>query len=141
MMSKKAPTLVIGLLLLAACSSFNEKPRMNYYHGRNISEKYFMISRASAGEIEFQIRVGFSQERLYHIILDGDTPVAEGWFLTLQVGGQSYSVTLKPNAGLAFEPGKTYRLCVGEDTPESVQRNSHDYLCLVDYPFVFPGKS
>lgn len=141
MKSTKAPFFLIGLLLMAACSTYKAKPEMNYYHGRNVPDGYITIVRASAGEIEFQIRVEFNDKKLYHLVLDGNNPVAEGWFSTLRAGGQAYSVTLKPNKGLTFEPGKTYRLCIGAQNPQAVQMVSSNYPCLADYTFVFPEKS
>jgi len=141
MKSAKAPIILIGLLVLAACSTYKSKPQLNYYHGRNVPEGYITVVRASAGEIEFQIRVEFTEKRLYHLVLDGNTPVAEGWFSTLRAGGQAYNVVLKPGEGLAFETGKTYRLCIGTQNPQAVQMVSNNYPCLADYTFVFQEKS
>lgn len=141
MKSAKTPTLVIGLLFLAACSTYKAKPQLHYYHGQNVPEGYITILRASAGEIEFQIRVDFNEMRRYHLVLEGDNPVAEGWFSTLRAGSQAYRVTLKPSEGLAFEPGKTYRLCIGQQNPQEVQMTSSNYQCIVDYTFVFQEKS
>jgi hypothetical protein len=50
-------------------------------------------------------------------------------------------VTLKPSKGLAFEPGKTYRLCIGQQNRQAVQMTSSNYPCKVDYTFVFQEKS
>ena len=141
MKSAKTPALVIGLLFLAACSTYKAKPQLHYYHGKNVPEGYITILRASAGEIEFQIRVEFTERQLYHLVLEGDSPVAEGWFPTRRAGTQSYSVTMKPSKGLAFEPGKTYRLCIGLQNPQEVQMTSSNYQCIIDYTFVFQEKS
>lgn len=141
MKSVKTPALVIGLLFLAACSTYKAKPQLRYYHGQNVPEGYVTVLRASAGEIEFQIRVEFAENKLYHLVLEGDNPVAEGWFSTLRTGGQAYTVTLKPSEGLAFEPGKTYRLCIGRQNPQEVQMTSSNYQCMVEYTFVFQEKS
>lgn len=141
MKSAKASTLVIGLLILAACSTYKAKPQLHYYHGQNVPAGYITILRASAGEIEFQIRVEFIEKKLYHLVLEGDNPVAEGWFSTLRAGSQAYRVTLKPSEELAFEPGKTYRLCIGQQNPQAVQMTSSNYQCKVDYTFVFQEKS
>jgi hypothetical protein len=143
MKSAKTPALVMGLLFLAACSTYKSKPQMNYYHGKNVPEGYIQILRASVEEIEFQIKVEFTvtQMQLYHLVLDGNSPVAEGWFSIRRAGTPSYNVTLKPNKGLAFEPGKTYRLCIGLQNPQEVQMTSSNYQCLVDYTFVFQEKS
>lgn len=141
MKSAKTPAFLVGLLVLAACSTYKAKPQLHYYHGQNVPEGYIKVVRATAEEIEFQIRVEFSETRLYHLVLEGDDPVAEGWFSTLRTGGQSYNVTIKPSKGLAFEPGKTYRLCVGQQNPQAVQMSSNNYQCIVDYTFVFQEKS
>jgi hypothetical protein len=138
----KTGVLLIAALGLAVCSStYKAKPQLHYYHGQNVPEGYIKILRASADAIEFQIKVEFTERKLYHLVLEGDNPVAEGWFSTLRAGGQFYNVTLKPSEGLAFEPGKTYRLCVGLQNPQEVQMTSSNYQCLVDYTFVFQAKS
>lgn len=113
---------------------------MTYYHGQNVPEGYITVLRASATEIEFRIRIEFDPKQMYHLVLDGNDPVAEGWFSTLRAGGQTYSVTLKAAEGRAFEPGKTYRLCIGVQNPQAVQMSSSNYECKVDYTFVFAEK-
>jgi hypothetical protein len=141
MKSLKFAVLFAGALCLAACSTYKAKPQLRYYHGQNVPEGYITIFRASAGEIEFRIRVEFAEKQLYHLVLEGDNPVAEGWFSARRAGTQFYSVTMKPGEGLAFEPGKTYRLCIGKQNPQEVQMTSGNYPCLVDYTFVFREKS
>jgi hypothetical protein len=141
MRSAKFVFFAIAVVLIAACSTYKAKPQMNYYHGKNVPEGYIKILRASTGEIEFQIQVEFTERKLYHLVLEGDNPVAEGWFSTLRAGAQSYNVTLKPGKGLAFELGKTYRLCVGLQNPQEVQLTSSNYQCIIDYTFVFQEKS
>jgi len=133
--------LTAAFILLAACSSFKSKPQMTYYHGPNVPAGYITVKRASAAEIVFEIRIEFAPKQMYHLILDGNDPVAEGWFSTLRAGGQSYSVTLKPAEGRVFEPGKTYRLCIGVQNPQAVQMTSSNYQCKVDHTFVFQEKS
>jgi hypothetical protein len=142
MRSLKTGVLLFTALGLAMCSStYKAKPQLHYYHGKNVPEGYIKILRASAGEIEFQIQVEFTERKLYHLVLEGDNPVAEGWFSTLRAGAQFYTVILKPSEGLAFEPGKTYRLCVGLQNPQEVQMTSSNYQCIIDYTFVFQEKS
>jgi hypothetical protein len=143
MRSAKFVFFAIAVVLIAACSTYKSKPQMNYYHGKNVPAEYIRILRASAGEIEFQIQVEFTvtQMQLYHLVLEGNNPVAEGWFSIRRANTPSYNVTLKPSKGLAFEPGKTYRLCVGLQNPQQVQMTSSNYQCLVDYTFVFQEKS
>lgn len=125
---------------LAACSVYKASPKMNYYHGRNIPEGYISVTRASAQEIEFMVRVTFKESKLYHLILDGNEPVAEGWYQTSFTAGQYYTVAIKPNEGRSFEPGKTYRLCIGDANPREVQLYSSNYRCSVDFTFVFEAK-
>jgi hypothetical protein len=114
---------------------------MTYYHGQNVPAGYITVKSASAVEIKFEIRIEFAPKQMYHLILDGNEPVAEGWFSTLRAGGQSYSVTMKPSEGRTFEPGKTYRLCIGVQNPQAVQLQSSNYECKVDHTFVFQEKS
>ena len=113
MQSLKAAVLFAGALCPAACTTYKAKPQLRYDHGPNVPGRSITILRASAGEIAFEIRVKFIEKQLYHLMLEGDNPVAEGWFPTIRAGAQSYSVTLKPSEGLASVPGKTYRLCIG----------------------------
>ena len=143
MKSVKTTALVMGLLFLVACSAYKANPQLNYFHGKNVPEGYIKILRASVEAIEFQIQVEFTatQMQLYHLVLEGNNPVAEGWFSVRRAGTPSYTVTLKPSKGLAFEPGKTYRLCIGMQNPEEVQLTSSNYQCVVDYTFVFQEKS
>jgi len=127
--------------VLAACSPYQAKPKMSYYHGQNVPEGYIQVVRASAAEIEFKIRVEFSQRHLYHLLLDGNDPLAEGWFPTNRMAGsEAYSVSFKLPEGKRLEAGKTYRLCIGTQSPEAVQMESSSYRCLVDYSFVFAVK-
>lgn len=127
-----------ALALFAACAVYAPKPRMTYYHGPNVPEAYITILRASPGEIRFEIHVEFVLKQMYHLVLDGNDPVAQGWFSTLRAGDQSYFVTMKPEAGRTFQAGKTYRLCIGVQNPEAVQMTSDNYECRVDFVFVFP---
>lgn len=129
------------LLLVAACSFYEARPKLNYYRGPNVPEGYIQVIRATVAEIEFEVRVDFGERQLYHLILDGNDPVAEGWFPTTRAGLQFYMVTLKPRKGLQFEAGKTYRLCIGQQNPEEVQLTSSNYQCMADFAFVFEEKS
>lgn len=133
--------LPLTVLLLAACSFYEARPKLNYYRGPNVPEGFIKVIRATAAEIEFEIRVEFAERRLYHLVLDGNDPVAEGWYPTTLVGEQCYTVTLKPRKGLRFESGKTYRLCIGQQNPEEVQLTSSNYQCVVDFTFVFEERS
>jgi len=137
----KAALLLTALLLVTACSFYEARPKLNYYHGPNVPEGYIKVVRATVGEIEFEIQVEFAERKLYHLILDGNDPVAEGWYPTTRAGLQFYTVALKPRKGQQFEIGKTYRLCIGQQNPEAVQLTSSNYQCMVDFTFVFEEKS
>ena len=140
---KSARTLILISLALgvAACSPYRAKPKMTYYHGQNVPEGYIEVVRASAAEIEFRIRVEFSQRHLYHLLLDGNEPLAEGWFPTNRMAGsEAYPVTFKLREGVRLEAGKTYRLCIGTQNPEAVQMETSNYRCLVEYTFIFQAK-
>ena len=141
MLSIKFPALAAGALVLAACSTYKANPEMNYYHGPNIPEVFITVLRASPSEIEFRIKVKFLVKQMYHLVLDGNIPVAEGWFPTLQGGAEGYTVTMKLKEGLAFEAGKTYRLCIGIQNPQAVQMTSSNYPCVVDFTFVYKEKA
>ena len=132
----------VAVIPLAGCSTYKANPELTYYHGPNVPEGFITILRSSPTEIEFEIRIDFTHsDRLYHLVLDGDTPVAEGWFRTLRLSIPAYTVTMKPKKGLLFEVGKTYRFCVGQESPQKVQMTSSNYRCLVELVFVFQEKS
>ncbi len=141
MRSARFAVFAIALVLLAGCSTYKSSPQMNYFHGPNVPEGYITVLRASAAEIEFQVRVEFAQKQMYHLVLEGNDPVAEGWHSTLRAGGQAYTVAMKPKEGRIFEAGKTYRLCIGMQNPQAVQMTSNNFECIVDYTFVFQEKS
>jgi hypothetical protein len=141
MRTAKIIAVLAALALIAACSStYKSKPQLNYYHGQNVPPEYFKVLSASVDAITFEVRIEFQQKQMYHLILDGNEPVAQGWFSTLRAGGQVYTVTLKPESGKTFEIGKTYRLCIGVQSPQAVQMTSNNYPCQVDYTFVFEEK-
>lgn len=137
----KIIVVLVTLALIAACSStYKSKPQLNYYHGQNVPPEYFKILSASSDAITFEVRIEFPMKKMYHLILDGNEPVAQGWFSTIRAGGQVYTVTLNPESGKTFEVGKTYRLCIGGQSPQEVQMTSNNYRCQVDYTFVFQEK-
>jgi hypothetical protein len=132
----------IVLALVAACSTtYKAKPQMTYDHGQKVPDMYISVLAASPGEIEFRIQVKFTALKMYHLILEGNEPVAQGWFSTQRAGGEAYTVKMKPDEGKTFEPGKTYRLCVGDQSPEAVQMTTNNYVCRIDYTFVFQAKT
>jgi hypothetical protein len=141
MKSTKTMILISLAFGLAACSSYQAKPKMNYFHGQTPPAGYVQVVRASDTEVEFMITVAFRADHLYHLLLEGNEPLAEGWFPTSRMAAsQGYHVTLKLPEGLRLEPGKSYRLCIGSQNPEAVQMESNNYRCLVDYTFVFQAK-
>ncbi|MDH7513304.1 MAG: hypothetical protein QHH14_10200 [Clostridiales bacterium] len=114
---------------------------MRFYRGAQPPREYFGVIRSSPNEIEFQIRVEFAESHLYHLVLDGEVPIAEGWFPTVRLGAtNAYSVTMKAKKGITFIPGKTYRLCIGRTSPDAVLVYSNSYNCLVDHEFILPEK-
>lgn len=141
MMSTRSLVLISLAFGVAACSSYQARPKMNYYHGESPPPGYIQVVRASGTEVEFKITVVFQADHMYHVLLDGNESLAEGWFPTSQMAAsQGYHVTLKLRKGLRLEPGKSYRLCIGSQNPEAVQLESSNYRCLVDYTFVFQAK-
>lgn len=113
---------------------------MRFYHGEQPPPAFITVSRFSPQEIEFQISVSFNEDHLYHLVLDGDEPLSEGWFPTQIIGKTHYFVNMKAKEGVLFQAGKTYRLCIGAQNPELVSRYTNNYRCLVDYEFVLPEK-
>lgn len=120
---------------LASCAASHSSAAMNYYHGKTVPAEYFRVVRHTATEIEFEVRVKFRQDHLYHLVLDGNTPLAEGWFPTTKGEEPSYTVVLKAKPGVEFVSGKPYRLCIGDQNPELVSVHSTNYNCTADYEF------
>jgi len=131
--------IVFSICLLAgglvSCTAIHSSANMNYYHGKNIPPEFFRVVSHSATEIAFEVRVKFRESQLYHLVLDGNTPLAEGWFPTIKGDQQSYVVTLKAKPGVEFVSGKPYRLCIGDQNPELVSVHSTNYNCTADYEF------
>jgi hypothetical protein len=122
------------------CCAGASKAKMTFYHGKNIPAQFIQVVRWTPQEIEFSIRVDFTETHLYHLVLDENDPVAEGWFATTKTKGQPYTVTLKAKEGLVFSPGKKYRLCIGRTNPEAVFVYSSGYECMADYEFMLSEK-
>jgi len=136
-MKKAAMVLMACCLIggLVSCAASHFSANMNYYHERIIPAEFFQVVRHTASEIEFEVKVRFRQSHLYHLVLDGNTPLAEGWFPAIKGEEQSYNVILKAKPGVEFVVGKTYRLCIGEENPEEVSIHSSNYRCTADYEF------
>jgi len=130
----------LAILGLIGCAAERAKPALTYYHGQTPQEAYFEVVRYSPQEIEFKIKVKFASKYMYHLILEGDEPLAEGWYVTILGAEDSYRLIMKAKKGIAFESGKNYRLCIGNESPEYVARYRNSYQCAVDYEFVLPAK-
>ena len=131
----------LALALAAGCSPYRTRPQMNYYHGETPPAGFIQVVHASETEVEFLITVVMPADHRYHLLLDGNEPLAEGWFPTGRMAAsQGYRVTLRLRKGLRLEAGKSYRLCIGVQNPEAVQMETSNYRCLIDYPFVFQAK-
>jgi hypothetical protein len=131
---------VLAVLGLAACAGERAKPALTFYHGQTPQEAYFQVVGYTPQEIEFKIKVKFGSKYMYHLILEGDEPLAEGWYVTILGAEDSYRLIMKAKKGVVFETGKSYRLCIGSESPEYVARYRSSYHCTVDYEFVLPRK-
>jgi hypothetical protein len=131
---------VLAVLGLAACAGERAKPALTFYHGQTPQEAYFQVVGYTPQEIEFKIKVKFGSKYMYHLILEGDEPLAEGWYVTILGAEDSYRLIMKAKKGVVFETGKSYRLCIGNESPEYVARYRNSYQCAVDYEFVLPRK-
>ena len=131
---------VLAALGLAACAGVRSKPALVYYHGQTPQDVYFEVVRYTQQEIEFKIKVMFGAKYMYHLILEDNEPLAEGWYVTMLSETDSYRLIMKAKKGVVFEPGKRYRLCIGDESPEYVARFRSAYQCTADYEFVLPQK-
>ncbi len=129
---------VLAVLGLAGCAAQTPRPAMIYYHGMTPQDEYFEVVRYTPQEIEFKIRVQFELRHMYHLILEDNEPLAEGWYITILGAEDFYRVVMKAKKGVVFEPAKTYRLCIGSKNPEEIARYRNSYQCAVDYVFVLP---
>jgi len=134
-----------GLTILAiagfiGCAGERAKPALIYYHGLTPQDEYFEVVRYTPQEIEFKIKAKFAAKYMYHLVLEGEEPLAEGWFVTILGAEDAYRLIMKAKKGAAFEAGKDYRLCIGNESPEYVVRYRSSYQCAVDYKFVLPPK-
>lgn len=126
----------MALLGFVSCASQGPKAKMHFYHGMTVPDIFVSVVSHTSEVIEFKIRAKFAEKHLYHLILDGDEPISEGWFPTARVQTESYTVKMKAKKGCHFQQGKAYRLCIGIESPEYVYIKSSNYPCLVDYEFV-----
>jgi hypothetical protein len=131
---------VLAVLGLTGCAAETSKPAMIYYHGMTPHDEYFEVVRYTPQEIEFKIRVKFPLKYMYHLILEDNEPLAEGWHSTILGAEDYYRLVMKAKKGVVFEPGRTYRLCIGDKNPEEIAHYRSTYQCSVDYQFVLPPK-
>ena len=131
---------ILAVLGLIGCAGERAKPALTYYHGQTPQEAYFEVVRYTPQEIEFKIKVKFASKYMYHLVLEGEEPLAEGWYVTILGAEDSYRLIMKAKKGVIFDPGKNYRLCIGNESPEYVARYRNSYQCAVDYAFVLPPK-
>ena len=121
---------------LMACAPGGQRPTIRYDHGSTIPDQYISVVGYTSNEIEFKITAKFPLKHAYHLVLDGDIPLAEGWYPASRPEAGLYTVKLKAKKGVSFQEGKTYRLCVGAESPEFIAVHSSNYRCIIDYEFV-----
>src|SRR4030065_2656414 len=109
---------ILAVAVLIGCSAEKTRPALTYYHGQTPPDSYFEVVSYTPQEIEFRIKVKFGSKHMYPLILEGDEPLAEGWFPTMLGAADSYRLVIKAREGVAFETGKTYRLCIGGGRPQ-----------------------
>lgn len=130
----------VAIFALIGCAAERPKPALTYYHGQTPPDAYFEVVSYTPQQIEFKIKVKFGSKYMYHLVLEDNEPLAEGWFPTILDAEDSYRLVIKAREGVAFEAGKSYRLCIGKESPEYVARYRNSYHCAVDYGFVLPPK-
>jgi hypothetical protein len=136
---KKSRKCLFNLIIcagLTACASGGRRAAMHYDHGSTIPDQYISVVGYTANEIEFKIAAKFPLKHAYHLVLDGDTPLAEGWYPASRPESNFYTVKLKAKKGVSFQVGKPYRLCVGAESPEFIAVHSSNYRCIIDFEFV-----
>ena len=131
---------ILAVMGMVSCASRTVKPGMIYYRGMTPQDEYFEVVDYTLQEIEFKIRVKFPARYMYHLVLEDNEPLAEGWFLTIIGAENFYRLVMKAKPGVVFEPGKTYRLCIGNENPEEIALYRNSYQCAVDYKFVLSPK-
>lgn len=128
------PLLLISVALISCTAG--KRAQMKFYHSQKIPDEFIRVTNHTAEELEFEIRVNFMQAHLYHIVLDEENPISEGWFPTAKTNSAFYTVKMKAKKDCQFQTGKKYRLCIGTNNPEEVFVHSSNYRCIADYEFV-----
>src|SRR4030042_2979236 len=85
---------ILALAVLIGCSAERPKTALTYYHGQTPPDSYFEVVNYTPQEIEFRIKVKFGSKHMYHLILEGDEPLAEGWFPTVLGAADSNGVVI-----------------------------------------------
>ncbi len=123
------------LLISFGCLAEAPRPALTYYHGQTPADAYFEVISYTQQEIRFKIKVKFQSKYMYHLILEDNEPLAEGWYPTILDAEDSYRLVIRAKSGVVFQPGKPYRLCIGFQSPEYVAKYRNSYQCVVDYQF------
>src|SRR4030065_1819459 len=97
---------ILAVAMLIGCAAEKSKPALTYYHGQTPPDSYFEVVSYTPQEIEFRIKVKFGSKHMYHLILEGDKPLAEGWFPTMLGAADSYRLRLQAPGGGALETGE-----------------------------------
>ncbi len=138
--------IIILFLGTSSCASYmdkdhNKSDNVRFYHGLKLQDVLISVENFSAEEIEFEIRRGPLVKYLYHIIIDeNEERISEGWYPAYKMNIDRYTVSMKPEKGYTFQPGKKYRLCVASQNPELIYYFTNNVKCIVDYEFVLPEK-
>ncbi len=136
-MKKTVPSLAAALIALglaARVTSQYSSSNLNYYRGKTSRPSFSRWSPPRRRK-SFEIKINFSQDRLYHIRPDGNTPLAEDWGVDGHRPGSGLHRGSQGQARVEFAAGKPYRLCIGDKNPEEVNVYSNNYRCLVDFDF------
>ena len=132
--------LVLSLGVIS-CTSYMDDPKVDFFHGLSLEDRYISIVNSTPDEIEFRIRMGDRADYLYHVILDEEEErISEGWIWTRSMDTEHYTFKMKPKKESSFQPGKKYRLCIGSQHPDSVYYHTNKYRCSVDYEFILSEK-
>lgn len=115
-----AVILLIVLSFVAACAA--NKPQIKWRYVQEIMEEpgrdpapVVLVEQWNAREVVFNVGGDFADE--YFFILDGDELISRPVYWT--ASRRTFQIKITARAGSAFREGKTYRLAVDEDNPET----------------------
>jgi hypothetical protein len=112
--------LLICLSLVMACAANKEQIKWRYVQeimeepGRDPAP-VVLVERWNAREVVFNVGGDFANE--YFFILDGDELISKPVYWT--ASRRAFQIKITARAGSPFREGKTYRLAVDEDNPET----------------------